>query len=250
MNRTVLRIVLIVLVLVIAAGAYGWWYAAVGRFPLRGDMSHNFGTVEIHGRAASVEHTFHLRNHTDETVTIERIAQGCGCTDVAASTLTIEPGATVDIEVTLTLSKSGKKKADITLLLADRSPQKLFVYARGRQELSLWASSTLVRVIPGVPTPLIISAYVLTSDDEPDAPTIDAPEGLEVAFVKWSLVQPRNQRGNPAAQWRGQLMVELTADELAPDAKLKVALGKAEPWVFDIAVISPAPPDDATQGKR
>ena len=49
MRRTALRIVLIVLTLAVAAGAYGWWYAAIGRLPLRGDLSHDFGTVEIYG---------------------------------------------------------------------------------------------------------------------------------------------------------------------------------------------------------
>ena len=64
-RRRVNILSLAVLVVLLVAGAWGWWYLNVGRFPLAGKLSHNYGIIEIYGRSASAEHVFHLRNRVE-----------------------------------------------------------------------------------------------------------------------------------------------------------------------------------------
>ena len=228
-RRTRRLLLLLVPLLLIAALGWGWWYMAVGRFPLRGDMHHNFGEVAIYGRSASVAHTFHLRNRTGRTVVIERIQQSCGCTEVRESTRTVEPGETVDIEVTLSLSRAGKKSANVGLVLSDFGVQRLWFQAVGRKEMALSAGQFSLDLAPGEPTPLLIFAAIQNSDDEPQTPTVESPEGVAISFVKWEQTRQRDPKRKTAAEWRGTFMVELQTDVLPADALLRIGLGQAEP---------------------
>jgi hypothetical protein len=230
MPRRIRRLLfLLVPLLLIAALGWGWWYMAVGRFPLRGDMHHNFGEVAIYGSSASVVHTFHLRNRTGRTVVIERIFQSCGCTEVRESTRTIEPGQAVDIEVTLSLARAGKKSANVGLVLSDFGVQRLWFRAVGRKDMALSASQFSLDLAPGEPTPLLIFAAIQSSDDEPQTPTVESPEGVAVSFLKWEQTRWRDARKKTAAEWRGTFRVELQTDVLPADARLRIGLGKVEP---------------------
>jgi len=241
MPQRIRRLVLLAVpLLLIAALGWGWWYMAAGRFPLRGDMHHDFGEVAIYGRSARVVHTFHLRNRTSRTVIIERISQSCGCTEVRESTRTIEPGQTVDIAVTLSLSRAGKKSANVGLVLSDFGVQRLWFQAVGRKEMGLWGGRFSLDLVPGEPTPLLIFAAIQNSDDEPQTPTAESPEGVAVSFVKWEQVRQRDPKKKTAAEWRGTFIVELQADVLPADALLRIGLGQAEP--LSIALVKKPEP--------
>ena len=249
MPRRVRRLLLLLVPLVLfAALGWGWWYMAVGRYPLRGDLRHDFGEIPIYGRSSGADHTFHLRNVTGRTIVIEQIHQSCGCTDVHASTRTVEPGASVDINVTLSLARAGKKSASVSLVLSDFGVQRLWVRGLGRKELSLWPNQYALHVARDAPTPLLIFAAIQSSNDQPQAPTIESPEGVAVSFVGWEQVKERDERRQTAAEWRGTFMVELQADTLPADASLRIGLGKADPIVIMLAT-QPAPPGDASPGE-
>lgn len=247
--RRVRRLLLLLVPLaLIAALGWGWWYMAVGRYPLRGDLRHDFGEVPIYGRSSGADHTFHLRNVTGRTIVIEQIHQSCGCTDVRASTRTVEPGASVDINVTLRLSRAGKKSANVSLVLSDFGVQRLWVHGVGRKEMALWPNQFALQLAPGEPTPLLIFAAIQSSDEEPQAPTVESPEGVAVSFVRWEQVRKRDAERQTAAEWRGTFMVELQADTLPAEARLRIGLDKADPIVIMLAT-KPAPPGDASPGE-
>jgi hypothetical protein len=238
-SRRVRRLVLLLSPLVvIAALGWGWWYMAVGRYPLRGELRHDFGEVPIYGRSASVDHTFHLRNVTGRTVVIEELRQSCGCTDVRASTRTIEPGRTVDIAVTLSLARAGKKSANVALVLADLGVERLWVYGTGRKEMSLWTNEIRLDLTPGETTPLMIFAAVQSSDDEPQAPTIRTPEGVSVSFIGWERIRRRDPARQTAAEWRGRFRLELQTETLPADAAIHIELGEARAPPIELAVKS------------
>jgi hypothetical protein len=223
------RLVLILSPLVvIAALGTGWWYMAVGRFPLRGDLRHNFGEVPIYGRSADVDYTFHLRNVTGRTVVIEQIHESCGCTVVQESTRTIEPGQTVDIAVTLSLARAGKKSANVALVLRDFGVQRLWVYGTGRKEMDLWTSQYVLDLAPGETTPLLVFAAIQSSDEEPRTPAIRPPEGVSASFLGWERIRRRDADQRTAAEWRGRFMIDLQVETLPADACLYVRLGEAE----------------------
>ncbi|MDY7107851.1 MAG: DUF1573 domain-containing protein [Planctomycetota bacterium] len=239
--RRIRRLVLILLPLVvIAALGAGWWYMAVGRFPLRGDLRHDFGEVPIYGRSADVDHTFHLRNVTDRPVVIEQIHQSCGCTAVRETSRTIEPGATVDITVTLSLTRAGKKSANVALVMKDLGVQRLWVYGTGRKEMDLWTSQIALDLTPGETTPLLVFAAIQSSDEEPQTPAIRSPQGVSASFVAWERLRRRDADRKTAAEWRGKFMIELHADTLPANASLYVELGEAETLPVALA-LKPTP---------
>ena len=202
----------------------------MGRFPLAGELSHDYGDMPIYGRSASAAHTFQLRNRTGKTITIEKIIPGCGCAEVRESARTLEPDQTVDISVTLTLTRAGHKKTTVDLLLGDElGVQTLWIEGTGRKELGVWAAQRQLVLSPGQTTPLVVIAEVMSSDAPPDHPTMNAPDAVEVEFAGWELIEARDTRRPRPARWRGLIRGTMTGDELPGDARLQITLGKAEP---------------------
>ena len=233
-RRTVHNVLGVGVLLLLGGGAWGWWYMATGRYPLAGRLSHDFGSVAIVGRAASFEHTFHLRNRTDRTVVIEAIRPGCGCTSADASTRTVAPGESVDLDVTLTLSRAGKKRTSVQLVLADFGVQSVWVQAVGRKETGLSAAVDFVYLRRGMASPFLISADIQSGDETPADPTISTPAAVSVTFQGWQPVVRRDARTQRPARWRGRMSIEWTGEELPPDAVMTVELGAAPPLTFSL----------------
>jgi len=227
MPRKTLHRILLIFLLALAGGlAWGWWWMASGRFPLAGDMHHDFGNVAIVGQTSGFEHTFHLRNRRSEPVVIETIRTGCGCTRAEASTMTVEPGATVDVDVQLSLARAGKKKTTVTLVIDGFGPMTLFLQAVGhRNEASLSLISPNLHLTPGEATPLTVMAEVQSTDLAPPTPTVTAPEGVTATFRGWKPVTARDAETARAAEWRGMFDVSLAEGAHADGSEMTVALG-------------------------
>lgn len=227
--RRARRLLLVIPLLLVGGLVWGWWYMASGRFPLAGDMSHDFGTVAITGSTSSFSHTFHLRNRRSHPVVIESIRSGCGCTKAEASTKTVAPGAPVDIDVTLSLARAGSKRTSVKLVIADFGPQTLWIQAVGRKETVLTSPTSNLRLAPDAPARLIVTAEIQSTDAPPPAPTILTPEGVIASFRGWTAVNPREPATARAARWRGVLDVERSGPLPAGRSEMTVGLNDAPP---------------------
>jgi hypothetical protein len=226
-RRTIYIVLFVIAGLLLVGAASGWWYLTEGRFPLAGQTHHDFGTVAIVGRTASFEHTFTLRNRTNRTIEIESIRPGCGCTKATPSTTTLAPDATVDIGIRLSLSKAGKKRVNVVLMISDFGPQALWVEAVGNKETALSTTVEHLALVPGEPQTLLFTAAVQSSDNEPAAPGIAAPPGVRVTFVDYAPMAERDTASHRAAHWRGRLEIVLESAPLPDSAQLELELGEA-----------------------
>ncbi len=234
------------MLLLLVGLAYGWWYLANGRFPLAGDLRHDFGDVPIYGRTGVVEHTFQLRNRTSQVIVIDRVVPGCGCTKIEEVASEVAPGESVEITVALTLSHAGKKKSDVTLVLGDLGIQKLWIQGVGRKEMGIWPASNYLYLAPGEPTPMIVFVEIQNNDEQPPTPTIKTPQGVEASFVEWELVSARDSRMKKPARWRGRFSVEVIPETLLEGARLSITVGKAEPVAVEL-IETPGPRDGDTR---
>ena len=227
-RRIVHRALLVALLLVLVSGAGAWWYMAIGRFPLAGNLSHDFGEVSFTGKTIKVSHTFQLRNRRGDPVVIESIIPGCGCTSAEASTLTVEPGGTVDIGISLGLDNAGKKRTHISLMIEGFGEQRLWVYATAKKEYALKTGTPQIRLTSASQKLFLFTFDVQSSDEKPAAPQIAVPEGVKATFLGWQPVRRRDEESLRAARWRGRIGLDLTTDgDLPDDAALRVTAASA-----------------------
>jgi hypothetical protein len=241
-RRLVHNILFAVVLLAGGVGAWGWWYMAAGRFPLAGDLSHDFGPVPIVGASADVTHVFALRNRTGDTVVIDSIIPGCGCTAATASAMDAAPGEGIDVEVVFSLTHAGHKRTYVSLMVADFGEQRLWLEGVGRKETALSAASDMLRLTAGMATPLLIKAAVQSSDDPPPPPTIETPDGVSATFVEWTMVRAREAKTGKPAQWRGRIDVALTGTSVPEDSVIRATIPGAPPVDVRLAVHGGAPP--------
>ena len=237
-RKLVHRIGLGVAVILFAAGAYGWWYMAFGRWPFAGDIRHDFGEVELSGRTTRVEHVFELRNRGSDAITIKRVIASCGCVTAEPPADPIAPGETLSFPVSLNLSAAGHKGAKITLMLEDERIQQLYVDAVGLRSTAFKPGAQQVRIRPGETTTLILNASMQDHDDEPGAVDIDSPTNMTVTFRGWEQSSPRDVALRRAAKWRGVFDVTLLDDQ-EPDSKIAIAVEGELPVIYDVIVLPP-----------
>jgi len=255
-RRRLIVLALLLLLVVVAGAAGGWWYMAVGRYPLAGSLSHDFGDVPIGEGTAGVSHTFHLRNHGSEPVVIEHVRPSCGCTAAKLSTRTVEPGGTVDVDVTLHLARAGEKRTSVALVIRDFGIETLWMVAVGKKERSLWPDLYELGVAKGKSIPLLVFADIQSSDEKPEPLAIEAPEGFTAKFIGWELARPREPARERAAEWRGRIRVEQTVDEIPPGAVVRMTLKGAPPLEIPLVRFEPGPapppdgPADAVPGEH
>ena len=227
-RRSTKSIILILIPLILLAGlSVGWWWMAIGRHPLRGDLSHDFGTMPIVGDDVSRSHTFRLRNVTGETIAINAIRPGCGCTAIAADRDVVPPGEFVEIETTLTLNRSGVKHAQIDLILGDHGMQTLWVHGKGVRDLRLTTNTTSLRLRPGEEETLILLADVLGVGEPPDL-SFDAPPGVTATLHGWSQIDEGERASARPDVWRGRVTVELDQGAALPEDAALAVLAKGD----------------------
>jgi hypothetical protein len=135
MSSKIIKRVLVCLVcvaVVLAAGGFAYYWFLI-RGPLAGDTSHDFGEVVVTGAKIDVSHTFHLVNRTDGVLTIDRVIPECGCVHIAPSKAVVEPGRSLDVVATLSVSATGSKTTPIRMIFDTGKVQFLHVTATGRR---------------------------------------------------------------------------------------------------------------------
>ena len=219
-------LVLLALLVVIAAG-WGLWYLTIGRGPLAGDLHHDFGTITVVGRGTTVRHVFHLTNRTSETLAIRDIRSSCGCAAAKPSVDELEPGQSVDLDAGLSLTRSGLKKARISLVLDNEEIVTLHMTAIGRQEHVLSYNEGRLRdgrlrMFESRPTVLTLFAEILDNDDPPAKLTCTAPDGVVVTFTEWSQRIQRKRATHEPARWVAQMTIEPVQSPLEEDAAVVI----------------------------
>lgn len=212
MARVGPRSIIAGLILVIAVAAFAAWYwVAVLSVPLRGDTSHDFGTVEIRGDDVVLTHTFSLVNHHGAPKTVKAVRPSCGCAAATVDPMTIEPGATATISATLSLELAGRRDASIAILFEDGSSQRVFVGATARKDRSLSSMQEFVTLRPGVEQRMLIEAQVMPAEGGlPPDPTITVPEGFTATFVEWRIIAQGDAARATANRYRG--LIDVTWD--------------------------------------
>jgi len=102
--------------------------------------TYDFGTV-IEGFA--VEHTFVLSNVGDETLTINRVYAGCGCTTTTLATDELAPGESVELHAVVSTNGFGGRTISKPVYVYSNDPR--FAEEGGPERLVLYFTGTVVR---------------------------------------------------------------------------------------------------------
>jgi len=213
MRRTHL-LTLAAVVVLLGVALFGWWYLTIGRWPLVGARSVNFGEVALTGGVVALQHEFALRNRTSRPLVIQTIRPSCGCTPIDTSGRLVEAGGTLRLPVTFNLSEVGPKNASLTIVFDDQTTQTLWLRATGRRTLSIQVLERSIDIGAGREGVVTIMARVQDSDDPPPLPELDPPDGVVATFGGWEAAAPRERRRGIAALWRGSVRVSAEEGEL------------------------------------
>lgn len=226
-RRTVHRVVLpLVLLAVGGGGAGGWWYLTNGRFPLAGELRHDFGEVRFSGRTTTVEHTFHLRNRTGENVVIDKLVPSCGCTLAEVNDTVIEPGDEVRLHAKLALSGIGGKRTHVDIVLRDRAPMSVWLRATAIRTAALIPTVDRVELGEGGSARATVMIDLQDPAQTPGTPELTTGAGIEATFAGWERVRDGSAEGAVAARWRGVIDLRLVDDRAPARSALVIRLGE------------------------
>ncbi len=236
--RRQLRAALVLLLIVggVLGSAWGTYRLTVGKPQLDGDRRHDFGMVQLIDRPVKLQHTFVLTNTSRRTIELANIGTSCGCTVAEPSTRTIGPGEVLEIDATLTLNKQGRKTSKIFLEYGGTHLDVLYLEgsARKRQRLSVVAGPR--RLDPGVDLHRVIFFLDYDGNDEPPAPSVTSPDGVDAIFGGWhQATRVRSADGLPA-RWRGRVTLRHTGGTLSASAVVEVAVGADQTVQLPVAL--------------
>lgn len=214
------------IVLGVIALLIGIYMLTLGRSPLAGPSTHDFGFVMIDGQAGSAEHTFALTNRTGRPLELGTPRATCGCTVSGLSTDVVEPGEQVSVTATLTLSRAGRRSSEIVIPMEGRGVHTLRITGIGRTVNEIHTRRDNVQLRPDHEAILgfSVDAWPDVWDDVTDLPPpmIDVPEGVKAELITWRMSQ--GPEGDSPAFWQGRIGLALEAEELPEDAELVAAV--------------------------
>jgi hypothetical protein len=127
--------VVVVLGLTGSASAGSW---ADGMFS---ELSKDFGTVP---RGPTLEHFFHLKNNTAQTVHISNVRVSCGCTTATALESTLAPGQATAVVARMDTNRFTGVRS-VTIFVSFDKPAseevRLWIQANGRDDVSVTPDS-------------------------------------------------------------------------------------------------------------
>jgi len=230
-GRRIHLVTLVLALLLIGAGVFGWWYLTIGRWPLAGTFSVNFGEVGLTGQVTTLEHVFELRNRTDRPLVIQGIRASCGCTPIDGSGRIVEAGEVMRLPVKFNLSEVGPKNASLSIIHEDDRVQTLWLRAIGRRSLALQVVDRAVDVGPEREGVIAVMARVQDHDDAPPPLELDVPPGIDVEVGEWTQAAPRQPRRRVPALWRANIRVTTADSDLSRQGvPLLISLPGTEAW--------------------
>ena len=220
-----------VILTITALGALAYWFFLL-RGPMAGETHHDFGSINIEvGKIVELQHTFHLTNRTGHPVTLRAVRPECGCVATQAQPRTIQPGESLDVPVTFSLSKAIAKTVLIQLDLADAGLEPLFVKATGHYLPLLKADKNEVEMDAQDDALLVITARIYEGRHAPALPIVVCPSGVSVEVGGWELMK---RYSDSSSDWQTGIRLRLQSGSLAPDATISIELKPSSPLVIPI----------------
>lgn len=238
------RIILIValaLAAAVSSGAWAYWYFLI-RGPLAGETYHDFGEVPLGDGLTRVEHTFNLTNRLSRPLNIVGIRPDCGCLTVNDMRLTLQPGDSLNLPISLQ-AKIGERIALIHVLFDDDTQAMLKVRAVGKPpptlRLANLADGATVTLGPDGTAEFGIMLDTYELYDAPALPKITSSHPtLTAEFVQaaWTLQhRPKDVKYSPTT-WEARVRVRITGDAamLPGDAAITLEMPLAKPLLVQV----------------
>ena len=235
-----LRAALVLLLIVggVLGSAWATYRLTIGKPLLDGVRRHDFGMALLIDGPVKFQHTFVLTNTSRRTIELANIRTACGCTVAEPSTRTIGPGEVLEIDATLTLKNQGHKTSKIFLEYGGTDLDVLYVEGSARKQQRLSVAPGPKKLDPGVDLQRVILFLDYDGNDEPPAPSITAPDGVDAVFGGWEQVmRVRSARGLPA-QWRGRITLRHTGGSLSAAAAAEVTVGADQAVRLPLALLA------------
>ena len=138
----------------------------------------------------------------------------------------LEPGATVDVNATLTLKREGLKEARI-ILLYDDGTKRDTLHVRGAAQRSQRLGFLPGPATVGTQQPLerVLLYIDYDSNRPPPAPRITAPDGVRAEFTQWTQTARRARAKGLPARWTGDVRIHRDGESLPQGATVTVEVG-------------------------
>jgi len=218
--------------IIIASGVV--YYFALGRSPLEGEMSYDFGIVPVQKGGTMIEHTFALRNRTRKTLEITYVKTSCGCAVADISRHEVQPGETVDIKAKLNLTGSLLKQETVSLVLKGLGVRQLSLRARGRRIEKLRSDDSFIIASAGEDTRFQLFAELWEGDSR-DPPTVSASEGVRVTIEDWKETRAGIPREGRPATWIAVLLIHPDLEAMEP-LEVKIALKEGQSLTLPLQI--------------
>lgn len=193
--------------------------------PLSGQTSHDFGEVRYDGTVAELRHTFHLTNDSRDIINIVDTVSSCGCTVAEVSSTELDPGETVEIDITLKLTQAILRRETVWLRLGDGETVTLAVEALARRIQDFYSLQEAV-FLRDEPEDIVLVATDLDTDVPPADPLVRvSTSSASAAFHGWQRVFRHDKAAGRPARWQGIVRVERsTTAQLPRDAHVTISI--------------------------
>jgi hypothetical protein len=202
-----------------------------------GDLTHDFGRIDLNRDPVTKTHTFELTNTTHAPIIVTDVKSTCGCTKAELSARTIPAGKSVAVTVGMQFTSSGTKTAQVHLITQRDAtgPIILTVAGQGRSLRQIRVAET-VRMKPGETrsVPIIASSYMPQA--APPIFAVDAPAFIHTELHPWSMMQTLDSDRGVAAKWRGLMEVSVSHDAKAGLHKIALNSEFGAPKVVSVRV--------------
>ena len=197
---------------------------------LTGELTYDFGRIEVGPDRIERQHSFVLLNETDQWIRIEGLTPGCSCTEATVDINEVGPGGDVLVSAVMKPSeRSGKQVVPINMRInwseapsgSTRTALTLNVIMNTRRVPPLWSTYPVIELQSSrksLDIKIAGEEGEIGSNDPPAPLTAVSPEGLAVAIEPWKLARPAVAAKDRPALFEAPVSITRTGElEVLPD---------------------------------
>ena len=209
MTKQKMHVLLVVAIALLVAGTASWLtLRAIFGGPLEGDLSHDFGIVQIDRPFSILEHTFMLRNESDHALQLMKVTPTCGCTTTEWPQESVPSGEVLVIPVHLKLRRSQIRRSEIRLEFESGEMVVLHVEGAGRFKQPMKLTPNQLKLSSKVVRAVLLLEWF--EESRPPNPTLEVPSGIKVETGEWRLAKQSDAHKGTPNEWT--MVVELVND--------------------------------------